>query len=185
MKKKTLAMVLALVLVLSCAVGGSLAWLHLSTGPVQNTFTYGNVGAELKETTGEEYIITPGADITKDPKITVSTPAGYDPVDVYAFIKVVKAGGWVDGKVSYQMADGWTELEGVDNVYWREVAADAAVKSFSVLKDDKITVSSQLNIHEIETAAAKGQPTLTITGYVAQKAGMASAADAWTKAGFM
>ena len=38
---KTVAILLALVLAIGCAVGGTLAWLISQTNPVVNTFTYG------------------------------------------------------------------------------------------------------------------------------------------------
>lgn len=62
---------LALVLVIGCAVGGTIAWLTAQTDPVVNTFTYGDINIDLKETTGNDYKIIPGVDIEKDPKVTV------------------------------------------------------------------------------------------------------------------
>ena len=68
---KTFVAMLALVLVIGCAVGGTVAWLTAQTGPVVNTFTYGNINITLSETTGEDYKIIPGVDIEKDPTVTV------------------------------------------------------------------------------------------------------------------
>ena len=62
---------LALVLVIGCVAGGTVAWLVAKTDPVVNTFTYGNINIALAETTGEDYKIIPGKDISKDPKVTV------------------------------------------------------------------------------------------------------------------
>lgn len=47
---KGLVAVLALVLVLTVAVGGTVAWLSKGTDPVVNTFTMGTVGPEINET---------------------------------------------------------------------------------------------------------------------------------------
>ena len=56
---------LALVLVVAVAsVGGTLAWLKASTDPVTNTFTVGDINIDLTETTGNNYKIIPGVDIT-------------------------------------------------------------------------------------------------------------------------
>ncbi|MBQ8648189.1 MAG: hypothetical protein IJ484_08615, partial [Oscillospiraceae bacterium] len=44
------ALLLALVLMIGCAIGGTLAWLIADTGPVTNTFTYGNIDLTLDET---------------------------------------------------------------------------------------------------------------------------------------
>ena len=46
---KGLMAVLALVLVLTVAVGGTIAWLSKGTDPVVNTFTMGEVNPEIKE----------------------------------------------------------------------------------------------------------------------------------------
>ena len=43
---------LALVLVIGCVAGGTVAWLVAKTEPVVNTFTYGNINITLAETTG-------------------------------------------------------------------------------------------------------------------------------------
>ena len=44
---KLFVMMLALVLVFGCAVGGTIAWLTVKTAPVVNTFTYGDINIEL------------------------------------------------------------------------------------------------------------------------------------------
>ena len=56
---KTLVALLSLVLLLGCSLGGTLAWLADSTGPVTNTFTVGDIDITLVETT-EDYKIVPG-----------------------------------------------------------------------------------------------------------------------------
>ncbi len=64
---KMLIVLLALVLMIGCAVGGTVAWLTAKTDSVVNTFTYGDINIELTETTGKDYKIIPGVDIAKDP----------------------------------------------------------------------------------------------------------------------
>lgn len=110
---KTVAIPLALVLAIGCAVGGTLAWLISKTDPVVNTFTYGDINIGLEETTGSNYTITPGMDITKDPKVTVKANSEA----CWLFVKV-KEENWptladANGtkKVSYSIADGWTALK--------------------------------------------------------------------------
>ena len=71
-KRKNLALVICLVLVTALvSVGGTLAWLKDATTPVTNTFTVGDVGITLKETTGDEYQMIPGSVLDKDPTVTV------------------------------------------------------------------------------------------------------------------
>lgn len=48
MKKKTIALI-ALVAILTCAVGGTVAWLVASTAPITNTFTPGSVTCQINE----------------------------------------------------------------------------------------------------------------------------------------
>ena len=80
MKKKSLALVLALAMIVVCVVGGTLAWLIATTGSVTNTFTYGDINIKLEETDAtvaadgsatKEFKMIPGYTITKDPKVTV------------------------------------------------------------------------------------------------------------------
>ena len=161
---------LALVLVIGCVAGGTVAWLVAKTEPVVNTFTYGNINIDLTETTGTSYKIIPGTDITKDPKVTVK--GGSEAC--WLFVKVEKVGTFTG--MSYAIADGWTELE--SGVYYRQVGSVTADTSFEVIKGNEITVSETLTKENIPSA----QPTLKITAYAVQKAGIDTAADAWAKA---
>ena len=175
---------LALVLVIGCVAGGTVAWLVAKTDPVVNTFTYGDIKIELAETTGPNYKIVPGVDISKDPKVTVNANSEA----CWLFVKVEKTGTFVDGKVTYAIADDWTKLTGVDsvdNVYYREVGAVTADTSYYVLKGSTeypngvVTVSENLTKDEIKNITSK--PTLTFTAYAVQKEGSADAAAAWAK----
>lgn len=178
---------LALVLVIGCVAGGTVAWLVAKTDPVVNTFTYGDINITLTETKPEnkQAKIIPGVDIEKDPKVTVKANSEA----CWLFVKVEKTGTFVDGKVTYAIADDWTKLTGVDsvdNVYYREVGAVTADTSYYVLKGSTeypngvVTVSENLTKDEIKNITSK--PTLTFTAYAVQKEGSADAAAAWAKA---
>ena len=169
---------LALVLVIGCVAGGTVAWLVAKTDPVVNTFTYGDINIGLTESTGTSYKIIPGKDISKDPKVTVK--GGSEAC--WLFVKVEKTGTFVDGKVTYTIADGWTQGDDTKipaNVYYRAVDAVTADTDFGVLKDNKVIVSENLTKEEIKDIAA--QPKLTFTAYAVQKDGIADAATAWSK----
>lgn len=172
---KAFAAVLALVLVLGCALGGTVAWLVAESGPVTNTFTYGDINIALTETTGEDYKIIPGVDIAKDPKVTVEA----DSEACWLFVKVDEVGTFVADKVTYSVADGWTALTGQPGVYYREVGAVTADTDFYVLKDNVVKVSDTLTKEDIKDITT--QPTLTFTAYAVQKDGIADAATAWSK----
>lgn len=168
---------LALVLVIGCVAGGTVAWLVAKTEPVVNTFTYGNIDITLTETTGTSYKIIPGTDITKDPKVTVK--GGSEAC--WLFVKVEQTGTFVANKVTYAIDNGWTPLEGEKGVYYREVAAVTADTDFSVLEGNKITVKDTLTKGDIKDIAATN-PTLKITAYAVQQENIADAATAWKAA---
>lgn len=176
---KVFLSLLALVLVVGCAVGGTIAWLTATTDPVVNTFTYGKINIELTETKPEnkKATIIPGVNISKDPKVTVK--AGSEAC--WLFVKVVEGGTFVADKVTYSIADGWTALDATNHpgVYYREVNAVTADTDFYVLKDNMVTVSEELTKAEVNSVAT--QPTLTFTAYAVQKDGIGTAADAWDK----
>ncbi len=168
---------LALVLVIGCVAGGTVAWLVAKTDPVVNTFTYGNIDITLTETTGTSYKIIPGTDITKNPKVTVK--GGSEAC--WLFVKVEESGTFVADKVTYAIDNGWTPLEGEKGVYYREVAAVTADTDFSVLEGNKITVKDTLTKGDIKDIAATN-PTLKITAYAVQQENIADAATAWKAA---
>ena len=155
---------LALVLVIGCVAGGTVAWLVAKTDTVVNTFTYGNINIDLTETTGTNYKVIPGTVIEKDPKVTVK--AGSEAC--YLFVKVEKVGMFTG--MSYEIADDWTELE--SGVYYRQVGSVTADTSFEIIKNNKITVSETLTKENIPTA----NPTLKITAYAVQQENIADAA---------
>lgn len=178
---KTFVAMLALVLVIGCAVGGTVAWLTAQTGPVVNTFTYGDINITLDETTGDDYKIIPGVDIEKDPKVIVKANSEA----CWLFVKVEEE-NWPtftesDGtrKVKYGIVDGWTALTGETGVYYREVGAATADTFFDVLAGNVVTVSE--NLTKTEVSGITTQPKLTFTAYAVQKDGIADAGTAWTK----
>lgn len=179
---KTLVALLSLVLLLGCSLGGTLAWLADSTGPVTNTFTVGDIDITLVETT-EDYKIVPGVNIAKDPKVSVEANSEA----CWLFVKVDEA-NWPefkedDGttrKVKYAIAADWTKLtgvEGVDNVYYRQVSAFTVDQSFPVLADNTVTVSENLTKSELQQLTPN--PTLTFTAYAVQQEGVETATAAW------
>ena len=174
MKKKVLSIV-AVVLVICCAIGGTLAWLTDKTASVKNTFTVGDINIELTETT-TNYKMVPGNTISKDPKVTVKANSEA----CWLFVKVEKSANF-DSFMTYDMADGWTELPSVTGVYYREVAATTAATDFSVLKGDSVSVKDTVTKADLNALTQNTFPTLTFTAYAVQKDNVADAATAWSK----
>lgn len=176
MKKKVLSIV-AVVLVLCCAIGGTLAWLTDKTDSVVNTFTVGDINIELTESENLNLKMVPGNTITKDPKVTVKDGSEA----CWLFVKVEKSANF-DSFMTYEMADGWTALPDVTGVYYREVAATTAATDFSVLKDNSVLVKDGVTKTMLNGLDETTFPTLTFTAYAVQKDNVNSAADAWAKA---
>ena len=187
---KLVVAMLAVTLLIGCAIGGTVAWLTDKTTAVVNTFTYGDINITLNETTGNDYKIIPGVNITKDPKVTVKANSE----DCWLFVKVEEA-NWptfmeangTTKKVSYAIATGWTALPGQNGVYYREVNAPTADTSIYILAGDAtysqgvVKVSENLTKTEVNSITAGTQPRLTFTAYAVQKEGIDTAAAAWEK----
>lgn len=188
---KLVVAMLAVTLLIGCAIGGTVAWLTAKTDAVVNTFTYGDINITLAETTGSSYKIIPGVNITKDPKVTVEANSEA----CWLFVKI-KEENWPTltetdrtiKKVSYDIATDWKPLEGQAGVYYREVDATTANAgvSYYILKGDTaypngvVTVSENLTKNEVNSITT--QPKLTFTAYAVQKDGFNTAAAAWAEA---
>ena len=187
MKKRTVALLLALVLLIGGAVGGTVAWLAMKTDSITNTFTAGNINITLTETDTDpntdgnqyEFKMVPGAEITKDPTVTVKANSEA----CWLFVKVVEVNNADPQFLDYTIADDWTAVDGALGVYYCAVTAADADQEFPVLADDQVTVSEDITKSQLDTAETSGKlPTLTFTAYAVQQVGFATAAAAWVEA---
>lgn len=185
MKKKSLALIVALVLAVGCIIGGTLAWLTAQTDNVVNTFTTSDINITLTETGAtnnqNSYKMVPGHTITKDPKVTVVRGSE----ECYLFVKLEKSDNF-DSYLEFTVAGGWTALTGVDGVYYRTVSTNNMGTGFSVLKDDQVTVKGKVTKTDMNSLTEKNYPTLTITAYASQlyknNTETFTAAEAWSNA---
>ncbi|MBO5975727.1 MAG: hypothetical protein J6P94_00935 [Oscillospiraceae bacterium] len=183
--KKAIVLLLAAVLLIGCVAGGTFAYLLIGTAKVDNTFVAGDIGdLKLEETEKENYLVIPGVNITKDPKVTF----GGNNVDAYVFLKI-DAKAWTvsgsDTTYTYSIGtgdkemkwvlEGWTKLE--DGVYYKAVAANATTETWTVIKDNKITVGTGIT----ETEIASYANVLSFTAYAVQKDTFATPAAAWAQ----
>ena len=189
-KSKVLIAIISVLSVCSFLIGTSVAWLTSKTEDLVNTFTYGDINITLEETDTQdgddnantnEYKMLPGNEITKDPKITVKA----DSEDSYLFVKLTKSENF-DNFMTFEIAEGWTLLEGTTDVYYREVTKSETDQEFTVLKDNKVTVKEDVTkamLNELDKDGANNYPTLTITAYAVQRdskiEAIDSAAEAW------
>ena len=183
MKKRSVALLCAVMMIVGIAAGGTIAWLTDHTAEVKNTFTVGNIDIDLTETT-TDYKMTPGKTIAKDPKVTVE--AGSEAS--YVFVKVDES---TDPKlsdyISYTIDADWKRVDGTENVYYREVAATEADVSFDVLDGNEVTVKDTVTKDMMDALEAKGEdyrPTLTFTAYAIQSAdlGTTNISEIWAMA---
>ena len=183
---KVALMSFAICLMVFSVIGGSLAWLMTSTDPIVNVFTYGDIRITLTETKGEElsdgryFKMTPGKVIEKDPKISVLA----DSEDCWLFVKIDESSDKaLSDYIEYAIADGWTALQEAPGVYFRAVDSSSEAQTFSVLKDDKVTVKGSVTLEMLQALDSSNYPKMTFTGYAVQRDmsidAIDSAAEAW------
>lgn len=162
--------------------GGSIwAYLHSSSSYVVNVFAANGLEVQIRETTGSDYDIIPGTDQDKDPFVTVENTE-----DAYVYVLVDDK---TQGLVSYEIADGWQELDCQDieavkqtqRVYYREVKTSDADKKFSVLQGDKVCYASSIENDDMinSDGSLKDDLQLIFKAHAAQTAGFTDAKDAF------
>lgn len=201
MKKKTIALILSCVLVLGCAIGGTIAWLTDVTGSVTNTFTVGDINIDLYEhvynpgtntlATGNTdnditregnsgYRFVPGTNLPKDPTVVVEGSSEA----CYLFIHVVATNWPSTSNISYSVDDAvWNAVDGHPGYFYREVEANVNNQPFTILKSNTITVSTDLTKDEMKTiGTGANAPKLTFTACAVQKDNIADVTAAWASA---
>ena len=180
---------LALTMVVGCAVDGTVAWLVSESESSVSTFTLGDINIKLTgESESQPLKIIPGVDIRRSLKVTVEPSSEA----CWLFVKVegtnwpdfVEANGTVR-KVSYSVAgegDDWIALNDHPGVYYREVSAENAKTGVEYDVNCNVTVSQMLTKAEVNSIAAGTQPQLSFTAYAVQRDGIGDAATAWAAA---
>lgn len=192
-RNRILLTAIAAVLLVTLAIGGTMAWLTDDTDAVTNTFTPTTLEVDLTETGVDEndransYEMIPGATIDKDPKVTYSTD-----VDAWLFVRVSEENR-ADYFLDYSVITGdgaWTALENNPGVYYMAVAAgSSSTTGISVIMDaagnaDKVTVSSGVTKDDMDTLISQGEanyPQLVFDAYIIQQEGFSTPAAAWAE----
>lgn len=176
-KKNIFTTGLAVTLAAAMTIGGTFAYLQSQTEDVVNNFQANKVLVSLVETTGSQYNIIPGTSQDKDPKVTVDAT-----VSSYVYVEVNDA---TNGLVTYELAEGWTLLDGYDNVYYREAAGSGTAQEFEVLKDNRVSYDAALENSDMLNADSglKKDFTLSFKAYAIQKDGFVDAAAAYIRIG--
>ena len=180
---------LALTMVVGCAVDGTVAWLVSESESSVSTCTLGDINIKLTkaESESQSLKIIPGVDIRRSLKVTVEPNSEA----CWLFVKVEET-NWPDlkktdgttRKVSYSVnvPNDWKALEGNPGVYYREVSAEDAQRGDAYDVNCNVTVSQMLTKAEVNSIAAGTQPQLSFTAYAVQRLGIDDAAAAWAAA---
>ncbi len=181
---------MAFSLVLFTFIGGTVAWLIDDTDPVVNTFTYGDINIDLKETdtnkdgdddpNTNDYPMIPGNPIEKDPKVIFKAESEA----AWLFVKLEESDNFNEF-MTYEIAEGWAALAGVDGVYYRTADKAGTDTEYPVIKDNTVNVNAEVTkekLNELNSGGVDNFPTLTITAYAVQRDdNITTAADAWAK----
>ena len=193
--KKLVATLLALVLLIGCTIGGTLAWLAAQTTPVVNTFTVGGIELELTETFNtksegaaedagpDKWVgkLVPGITISKDPKVAVKANSEAcwlfveieeTETDTTHIVNLSSDNAAATTYITYTVADGWTAVTGYSGVYYRQVSAEDAAAGneanpYQILADNKVSVPGTVTEAMLKDSAASNLK-LTITAYAIQ-----------------
>lgn len=165
---KAVVVLMALVLLIGCGVGGTLAWLMDTTDAVTNTFTVGDINIDLNEhkfnkdgtptatTTKEnstDYKILPGTSQAKDPFVTVKK----DSEACWVFVKIVEKDNYLftadgEGNKTYR-EEKYIQWSIDTNQNWELVSRDPAeptgaqkVTYIYGKKQDAVSADTYINI---------------------------------------
>ena len=183
LRRRSLVLLVACMVVLGSAAGGTVAWLMGESAPIENVFSPSSIAITLTETDTDDgdddpntntYDLLPGADITKDPVVTVLEGSQ----DAWVFVCLQKSENF-DTFLTYEIADGWQPLAGAAGVYWRPVPKGDGNQSFRVLKDNTVSVLPTVTSLMLNTLTEETFPTLTVSACAVQMEGIALPDEAW------
>lgn len=195
---KVVTLLLAVLVLVGCSVGATMAWLVKSTNEVVNTFTVGNIKIDLNEhvydpatntlkadltKTNSNYKLIPGKNMPKDPFVTVK--AGSE--KCWLFVRIDEAHIALDASenaVKYSLDnEAWKTLtfdEDYDDgvcVYYRIVDASASDQNLYVLgKEGQCADTTHDNgcvtINADITSSFQSTPVLKFTAAAIQYDGL-------------
>lgn len=190
-KKKVFLTVLCAAALVVASVLGTMAFLT-SKDQVNNTFTVGKVAITLDEADVDqygvvqtkedglakdrvktnEYKLIPGHDYTKDPTIHVAANSE----NSWIFVKVENGlTSIIDTPtIESQITDnGWTALDGVAGVYYKNYTSSAAATDLAVFGAFKIKDDADVSNYS--------NAKIDVYGYAIQKDGFDTPAAAWAE----
>ena len=181
-KNKALLLTLCAVLLVAASVMGTMAYLT-SRDAVVNTFSVGSISMSLDEqdvdnsTAGENdrdkanaYHLLPGHTYVKDPIIHIDAASE----DAWIFVKVENGisayeAATADGYTSIAdqiTANGWTALDGVTGVYYKEYTKGQNDKDLEVFAEFKVATNADEDDGWANITADTHK--INVTGYAVQ-----------------
>lgn len=198
MKKKTLTVAIALVLVVALAFGATYAYLKASTDTIKNTFVAGklfdNGGIQLqeKEVTAKEdgtyeikenapwkdegyqYTVQPGVDLPKQPAVNVSG------LDTQAYLFVGVKGETTNGFTWSVDTTKWSPLMNGNTQVVKDgykiwvLTGNVQNASYEILTGNKIAVNDKF-----VPSTLTADNNIEFQAYICQSAGFSSAYEAF------
>lgn len=205
MKKKILVACLCVALAMLTIAGTTLAYLT-SQDKVENTFTVGKVAITLDEAKVDNlgnplneagkpvddvkdahrqkdnsYKLMPGHEYIKDPTVHVTAKSE----NSWIFVEVKNGISTFEAAKSAAYtpiadqitANGWTALDGVTDVYYREYTQNDAQVDYTVFSNFQMddNANTVKGWDQISSSTTK----VTVTAYAVQMDGFKTADDAW------
>lgn len=174
---KVIALASALLLLICCTVGGTLAWLVDGEMAI-NIFTVGNIDITQTDTGAQAYQFVPGNAISRAPKVTVKAGSSAS----YLFVRIEEISNYytlLSGRIiDWSVADGWTPVTGHHGFWYRAVDAADTDTDYYILKDDQVTVNSGVTmamVSDLETT----NPQIRITAAAVQQEALTDWTAAW------
>ena len=162
-KKSLVIQIVAACLIMASVVGIAYAgFMRSYKHDFDLTITVGRI--DLSMTKATEDMIVPGTvvELTAAPAVTV----GGDNQPCWLFIEIEKTPHF-NSYLSYDdtVAEGWTLLNGMDNVYYRQLDRLAQDTTFVIMEDTSLEISASLTDKQLSKAADQ---SIAITAYAVQ-----------------
>ena len=170
---KVLIIALCSIALVVGSVAVTMAYLF-DTDTKKDTFTVGNIDIELNGTVDISQKMMPGTTFAS-PSVTVN--GGSEAC--YLFIKMDKNANF-DTVLEYTQADGWSELTGVPNVYYRLVESSDSNQTFPVFTN--LIADPTCTKAQYDSIQLGEEPSISLTAYAVQQVNIGTAAEAWNVA---
>lgn len=177
-RNRILLTAVAALLLVTMAVGGTLAWLTDTSEQVENTFTPTTIDVSLSETGAtdnkKEFEMVPGRTLAKDPKVTLETGSQ----ESYVFVEITQSANFETFMEPYVMSTagaGWTLVEEetttigtITKVWMYNASVTGGSAPLQVLANDQVKVKETVTKAQMDALTADTYPTLTLKAYAIQ-----------------